>query len=96
MALRTPTPRNSTDLQLGQRAADIILGSSILQSEVLVFDDEPVPVGALLRKEAAEPGALGPWPGPWAARLASRAALICSGVRKSGSESLTFSFARET
>jgi hypothetical protein len=58
MAFRTPTPRNSTDLQLGQCAEAIIL-YSILQSEA-VFADEPVPVAALFRKEAADPGALGP------------------------------------
>src|ERR1700733_1329808 len=33
---------------------------------------------------------------PRVARLASRAALICSGVRRSGSESFTCSFLRET
>src|ERR1043166_8840480 len=33
---------------------------------------------------------------PRVGRLASRAALICSGVLRSGSESLTLSFARET
>ena len=42
------------------------------------------------------PCTAGPWPEPWVARLASRAALICSGVLRSGSESFTFSFARET
>ena len=95
MALRTPTPLNSTDLQFGHRAEAIILPDSFLQSEA-VFADEPVPVTALFRKEAAEPCALDPCPGPWVARLASRAALICSGVLRSGSESWTCSFARET
>jgi len=94
MAFRTPTPRNSTDLQFGQCAAAIML-YSILQSEA-VFADEPVPVTARFRKEAADPCAVGPWPGPCVARLASRAALICSGVLKSGSESFTFSLARAT
>jgi hypothetical protein len=67
----------------------------ILQSEA-VFAEEPVPVTARFRKEAADPCALDPWPGPCVARLASRAALISSGVLKSGSESFTFSFARAT
>lgn len=95
MAFRTPTPLNSTDRQLGQRADAMILRNSILHSEP-VFAAEPVPVTALFRKEVAEPCALGPWPGPCVARLASLAALICSGVLRSGSESFTCSFARAT
>lgn len=39
---------------------------------------------------------MGRLPRPAAGRLASRAALICSGVRRSGSESPTRSFARKT
>ena len=53
-------------------------------------------MAVLFRGAPAVPCTLGPWPGPCVARLASRAALICSGVLRSGSESLTCSFARET
>jgi hypothetical protein len=52
--------------------------------------------GRLLRNGGAAPGALVPPPRPAEGRLASRAALICSGVLRSGSESLTRSFARAT
>jgi len=59
MALRTPTPLNSTDLQFGQRADAIFLPISILHSEP-VFAAEPVPIAALFREEIAEPCTLGP------------------------------------
>ena len=54
-------------------------------------------LGACLpRNDGVELRTLPSLPRPAAGRLASRAALICSGVLKSGSESLSRSFARET
>ena len=94
MVFLTPTPLNSTDLQFGQCADAIFLPISIHSEPV--FADEPVPMAALFRTEPAEPCTVGPWPGPCVARLASRAALISSGVLKSGSDTFTFSFARAT
>lgn len=61
-----------------------------------VFDAPPVTGGLLFRNDGAELCAFPRCQEPKAGRLASRAALICSGVRRSGSVGAARSFARAT
>lgn len=81
------------------RSAIRTMGSQhgfFLECQPSVFAALPVDGGRLPRKEGAAPGAFDSLPRAAGARLASRAALICSGVRTSGSDSLTCCFARAT
>jgi hypothetical protein len=86
MPLRTPTPLNSIDLQLGQW----------LDIYTAVFAALPMEGARLVREDGAKACAFGPLAWPSAGRLASRAALISSGDLRSGSEAPCFSRARAT
>lgn len=86
-----PTSRNSIDRQWGHWATR---KWNISQASVLAALLPPVP--DVFRDVGPACWAPGPLLHPPAGRLASRAALISSGVRTSGSDTFTFFFARAT
>jgi hypothetical protein len=81
MAFRTPTPLKSTDLQWGQRIVNTANSTAISHRS-----HSPWRYRAIF----------GLLPRAFSERLASLAAPICSRVLRSGSESESRSFARET